>query len=118
MGVIRGALVDERVGLTASELEERFLQICRTVALPRPAVNEWIAIDGEEIKVDFLWREQRLIVETDGREAHATRDAFERDRRRDQLLKLAGWEVVRFTWRQVVREPESVARTVTGLLGR
>jgi very-short-patch-repair endonuclease len=104
--------------LTANELEERFLEICRSAALPQPAVNVWGADPTEETKVDFLWRHERLIAETDGRETHATRQAFERDRLRDQRLTLAGWRVVRFTHRQVTREPGRVARTVGALLAR
>jgi hypothetical protein len=118
-GVLRD-VIGEEVGLgrTASELEERFLQICADAALPRPAVNECIAVDGEELKPDFLWRQARLVVETDGRKTHGTRAAFERDRQRDQVLEVAGYTVVRFSWRQVVREPGRVARTVGALLGR
>jgi very-short-patch-repair endonuclease len=55
-------------------------------------------------------------VETDGRAAHGTRRAFEHDRRRDQQLMLAGWRVIRVTWRQLTREPEELARTVQALL--
>ena len=68
--------------------------------------------------VDFLWRQQRLVVETDGFEHHRTRAAFEADRARDARLKLLGYEVLRFTWRQVVEEPERVAATVRALLDR
>jgi len=45
----------------------------------------------EGYMVDFVWRDQRLIVETDGWQAHGTRNAFERDRRRDADLLAAGW---------------------------
>jgi len=36
--------------------------------MPLPEVNRWLDMgDGEPmIKADFLWREQRVIVETDG----------------------------------------------------
>jgi very-short-patch-repair endonuclease len=34
------------------------------------------------------------------------------------MLTLAGFRIVRFTWRQVTRAPDRVARTVTALLGR
>lgn len=102
--------------LTESELEELLLAICRSVGLPAPEANAWVLLDCEQFKVDFLWRKQRLIVETDGRAVHGTRQAFERDRRRDQLLTVAGWRVVRFTWRQLTREPDSVARTLRALL--
>ena len=60
--------------------------------------------------------EQRLIVEVDGRDVHATRRAFHADRRRDARLMLLGWRVVRFTWRQVMFEPAYVAATLRGLL--
>ena len=45
------------------------------------------------------------------------RKAFESDRLRDQRLMLLGWRVVRFTWRQVMFDPRTVARTLSGLLG-
>jgi hypothetical protein len=37
-------------------------------------------------------------VETDGHEVNGTRRAFERDRRRDQRLLMAGFRVARFSW--------------------
>ena len=49
---------------------------------------------------------------------HATRRAFESDRRRDQRLMLAGYRVVRFSWRQVIDDPREVAATLRGLLRR
>jgi very-short-patch-repair endonuclease len=55
------------------------------------------------------------VIETDGRETHGTRKAFEKDRLRDQRLALAGYQVVRFTWRQVFEEPDRVASTVRRL---
>jgi predicted transcriptional regulator of viral defense system len=99
---------------TRSQLEERFLALCHVARLPPPQVNVWIAEAAAE--VDFAWPAQRLIVETDGRAVHATRHAFENDRRRDQRLTLAGYRVVRFTWDQVKREPREVAETVRRLL--
>ena len=44
---------------------------------------------------------ERLVVEVDGWESHGTRSAFEDDRARDARLKLLGFDVLRFTWRQV-----------------
>ena len=103
---------------TRSELERRFLAICRTHRLPQPVVNAWIEFDDAGVSPDFLWRSERLIVETDGGETHDTRHAFEADRRRDQLLAAAGYTTLRFTWRQVTSEPERVARTVAAVLER
>ena len=45
----------------------------------------------------FSWPQARLIVETDGWQAHGTRAAFERDRVRDATLITANWRRLRMT---------------------
>ena len=120
-GVLRAVIaeIDDEPGLTANDLEDRFLELCRAAGLPKPAVNQWLAIDaGPPVRADFVWRKARLIVETDGWGSHGTRQGFERDRMRDQRVRVAGWEPVRFTRRQVLREPDRVAATTAALLAR
>ena len=97
---------------TRSELEHRFLRLCRRHRIPAPEVNVRIGA----FLVDFLWRDQRLVVETDGYRFHRGRLAFEADRARDVELKLLGYEIVRFTYRQVEGEAPRVARTIRKLL--
>lgn len=103
---------------TANDFEERFLKLTRTAGFPDPEVNAFVdPHDGERaIRADFVWRERRLVVETDGDETHRTRQAFERDRRDDQRLAAAGWRGIRVTWRQIKHEPDRVAGTVATLL--
>ena len=72
----------------------------------------------DRFEVDFLWRPQRLIVEVDGWESHGTRSAFEEDRARDARLKLLGYDVLRFTWRQVNDDPHTVAGRIAATLTR
>ncbi len=98
---------------TRQELERRFLALCREHGLPRPEVN--VIVCG--LEVDFLWRGRGVIAETDGFGTHGTRAAFERDRERDAALQVAGFRVVRFTYRHVTRDPAGVAATVAALLG-
>jgi very-short-patch-repair endonuclease len=100
--------------LSRSELERLMLALVRRVGLPVPLTNTRVL--GHE--VDFAWPEQRVIVETDGFHAHSTRAAFERDRARDALLSAHGWRVVRFSWWQVVHEPEVVAARLAVVLTR
>lgn len=57
-----------------------------------------------------------MAVELDGWGAHATRDAFVRNRERSNALQGRGWIVLRFTHGQVVREPAVVARAVRDAL--
>jgi very-short-patch-repair endonuclease len=97
---------------TRSELEDRFLALCRKQRLPRPLVNFQI----NNFFVDFLWESPRLIVETDGYRFHRGRQAFEDNRARDAELRRLGFEVLRFSYRQVVGEPQAVAAAVRAAL--
>ena len=71
---------------------------------------------GRQITPDCLWRSHRLIVELDGRDAHARRLAFETDRARDRALAVAGYRVIRITWRQLRDEAHAVAADLSTLL--
>ena len=62
----------------------------------------------EGLKVDALWRDAKLVVELDGHETHANPVANEEDRRRELILRRAGYRVIRYTWWQVTREPQAV----------
>src|SRR4051812_2179709 len=93
-----------------SPLEEAFLKLCDD----EPIVNGII----EGLEVDFHWPERRLVVETDGHEHHGSRAAFERDRARDQHLTAAGWTVVRFTYRQVLEDPDRVRNVLLSVRSR
>jgi very-short-patch-repair endonuclease len=101
----------ERSG-ARTPLEARMLALCRRHRLPQPDVN--VPID--RYVVDFLWADDSFIVEVDGWESHGTRSAFEEDRARDARLKLLGYDVVRFTWRQISDDPARVAATIRALL--
>jgi very-short-patch-repair endonuclease len=67
-------------------------------------------------EVDLLWREQRLIVESDGYAFHSSRSAFERDRRKDAELTAQGYRVVRVTWRQLTDEHEALVAVLAAAL--
>jgi very-short-patch-repair endonuclease len=97
---------------TRTDLEARMLGICRRHRLPKPAVNAGI----DRYRVDFLWADRMLVAEVDGWESHRTRSAFEVDRARDVRLALLGYEVVRFTWRQIGDDGQGVAKTIRALL--
>jgi very-short-patch-repair endonuclease len=88
-----------------SELEWRFLRLCRRHGLPEPEVNVRVG----PYLVDFLWRQQRLIVETDGFRFHRGRQAFDDDRSRDLELRLLGFEVIRLSAPQIRDQPATLA---------
>jgi very-short-patch-repair endonuclease len=97
---------------TRSEAERRLKRLCKAAQLPMPRTNA--RVNGYE--VDAFWPAQRLIVEIDGWRYHGTRQAFERDRRKDAALTTAGYRVVRITWRRLRDEPYSVIAQLGALL--
>jgi hypothetical protein len=70
----------------ASGLERRFRDLCTAAGLPAPEINRYILLGDEYHKVDFLWREQRVVVEVDGAKYHETGWQRHRDAHRDSLL--------------------------------
>jgi very-short-patch-repair endonuclease len=90
---------------TRSELERAFLRLCRRHRLPPPEVNVRIG----PYLVDFLWRDRRLVVETDGYRYHRGRAAFEGDRGRDLDLRARGYDVIRLAEGQLRDDARRVA---------
>jgi very-short-patch-repair endonuclease len=111
---LRGVLARHQVGstVTRSELEERFLRLCRGADFPELLVNAPLL----DYVVDFLWPTERVVVEVDGHESHGTRAAFERDRDRDTRLAVEGYVVLRFTWRDLSVRPSVVRDRVRHVL--
>ncbi|MBV8940723.1 MAG: DUF559 domain-containing protein, partial [Solirubrobacterales bacterium] len=89
---------------TRSELERRFFELCEAAGLPKPEVNATVL----GLMVDALWRHQRVIVELDGEGAHGTAAQIGRDHERDLRLRAAGFTVLRYTWRQIIRHPDVI----------
>lgn len=90
---------------TRSELEDRFLALCRRQRISVPEVNQRVGA----FEVDFLWPEARLVVETDGYAFHRGRSHFESDRRRDLELRRLGYDVLRLSYSQITEEPAQIA---------
>jgi very-short-patch-repair endonuclease len=108
-------LLDRRVfRLTDSELERMFLRLVRRARLPMPETG--VEVGG--FRVDFLWPELGLIVETDGLRYHRTAAQQARDRRRDQIHAAAGLTTLRFTYSQVVYEEADVRGVLARVIGR
>jgi hypothetical protein len=111
---VLGLALGPEIGVdrTRSELEFHFLELCRHFGLPLPEVNVRV---GAAV-VDFLWRERRLIVETDGYRYHRGSVAFEEDRDRDLRLRSLGFEVIRLSYRQVAIDPAATADLLRAVL--
>jgi very-short-patch-repair endonuclease len=112
--VIRRVADSER--RTRSEMEERFHALVLDANLPTPEANGTVALGEITIEADAVWRDAKVIVELDGRQAHLTGSAFETDRERDRAAALAGWVVIRITWRQLTEQPRRLMADLRELL--
>lgn len=97
---------------TASVLEERFLTLIQARGLPIPEVNALV----EGLRVDCLWRRSMVVVELDGHRWHSNPAGIERDRDRDLILRRAGYTVLRYTWQQVLHQPDAIVDELRELL--
>jgi very-short-patch-repair endonuclease len=103
-----------RETIPQSEAERLFLSLVRQAGLPEPETQASLA----GYRVDFLWRQQRVVFEIDGYRFHTSRSAFDRDRRKDLALKQARYDPNRVTRDQVKYEPLVVIAQVAGALAR
>ena len=116
---LRAVLREHTAGttLTRPGLEEQTLGLLDRHGITRPFVNaDVVCRPGISYEVDFLWRNHRLVLETDGGRFHSTRNQIERDRRKESDLVRAGYRVLRATSLQVEREPQAVALMVGAAL--
>lgn len=105
--IMRG---DTRVSL--SELERRFLALLGQEGLPLPVTNR--PAGGR--RVDCRWAQQRLTVELDSYRYHASRHAWEQDRRREREARARGDDFVRYTWGDVFETSQATIRELHALL--
>jgi len=117
---VRHVLETHYIGKTPSwsENEELLLSITRPLGIPDPDTNQFVILNdgGPAIRVDFVWRDKRVIVEADSDKWDNTRQRFELDRERDQRLIAAGWTVIRTAWRQMKYRPHQLRPILVKLL--
>ena len=89
---------------TKSELERAFRALCRRGAVPPYEINHRLC----GIQVDAFWPDFGVVVELDGVRGHATPAQMRRDRRRDLVLRAAGYVVLRYSYDQIIKDPEAV----------
>jgi predicted transcriptional regulator of viral defense system len=120
VGRLRKVLAKHRPGTTRTDgpIGEMMLAITRAVGLPDPETQVYVDLgDGEPmIQPDFLWREAKVILETDGRQAHGQPLRTRADYRRDQRTARAGYQTLRVTGAQIKDEPARLGATLLALV--
>ncbi|HET8862412.1 MAG TPA: DUF559 domain-containing protein [Solirubrobacterales bacterium] len=114
VGRLHELLSERAFRLTDSELERRFLRLVSEAGLPIPLTQQ--RLNG--FRVDFVWPDLKLVVETDGLRYHRTASQQAKDRRRDQAHLAAGFAPLRFTHAQIRFEAGYVRFTLVAVVNR
>ncbi len=89
------------------------------VALKGMVGQHEVTVNGATYRLDFALPEKKIAFEMDGYTYHGKdRQHFNRDRRRDLDLKLAGWEVHRFDGDMIRDNPLKVVDYAAQLAGK
>ena len=104
-------------GPTQSPLEDDFAEFCGGRGIPLGETNVPVVAGGRTYIVDCIYREARLAIELDGRDAHERALAFEEDRKRDRALTAAGWRPVRVTDAQMRFAADALEADLRCLVG-
>lgn len=117
----RGALRAQRACRLAhpgseSTLESLLRLLLALAGFPRPQVQIPVRHPGGTYYGDLGYRDRKLILEADGRDHHSRWHQVMQDMARQNFLVVDGWTVLRFSWRQVLYQPELVLRAVAAAL--
>lgn len=118
-GALRGVLAerDPASQPTESVMEVKFRRFSRRFSLPTPVSQLRVPLpNGQVARSDFAYPDQKIAIECDSFGFHADKGTFDYDRERQNLLVTLGWQVLRFTWRDLTRRPEWVALLIKDAL--
>lgn len=99
-----------------AESERRLHALLRSASLTGWVPQYRVATRTGTFRVDVAFPHRRLAIEVDGYAYHSGDLAFQRDRTRQNALIAAGWQVLRFTWSDIVERPQYVIAQIRALL--
>jgi Protein of unknown function (DUF559) len=83
--------------------------------LPAPVHEHCVNVFGHRYRIDLAYPDLMIAIELDGR-GHELQ--FEEDRIRANRLEVAGWLVLRFTWRRLIEDPNGIVTDVFAAIRR
>lgn len=109
--------IDPAPRRSESGLETRLGRLVARVPGPPPERQFWFTTaSGRRRRADFAYVEQGVLIEADGRDAHARMLALDDDRVRDNDAAAAGWLTLRYTGRRMRDAPDAVVAEIAAVL--
>lgn len=100
-----------------SELERLAVSTLRRAGITGFRPNLMVRLSsGQPVEIDIAFVDRRIAIELDGFAFHSDADSFRYDRRRGNQLMADGWTVRRFTWDDLLADPDGFVATVLELL--
>lgn len=85
--------------------------------LPLPSCQHPIPTPFGTFYPDFYWEQHRVIGEADGRIKYGDADAIIAEKEREQVLRDLGYQIVRWTGREITGQPQLVVGRIARALG-
>ena len=101
----------------ASGLEASFLALLIAAGVELPECQVDLGASGWIGRVDFYYRNLRLVIEIDSDIHHTAKLDTESDERRDEALRAAGFDVMRITQAELRNDPDEVLARIQAPLG-
>lgn len=108
-------VVEAADGRAANPFESVLRAIAREVAGLGAEPQQWV---GDVGRADLVDRRLGLVIEAESYEFHADPTAFAQDVRRYTLFVREGYVVLRFTWRDVMHNPDYVRSVLAEVVAR
>jgi Transcriptional regulator, AbiEi antitoxin len=119
VGTIRPLIEDRLVwdSVTESALEDLFRSVLASSSYPMPVTQfELFETNGDLLgRFDFAYPARMALIETDSERYHMDPASFQRDREKQNRAQKLGWTVYRFTWRNLLDEPDSVLDVIASI---
>ncbi len=110
-------LLDRTGDRAHSELERLGVELLRAAGITGFVVNLRTTLSsGRPVEFDIGFKERRFAIELDGYAYHSGPDAHRADVRRANEIMADGWVIRRFTYTDLLNDPEGFIATVLEVL--
>jgi hypothetical protein len=106
-----------RYGAHETAFERDTERVLLSYGLPRPLRQVPYNANGRSVRFDLFYPEQRVAIEPNGESPHWGRDRWQADHDKRIAARLAGIDMLEFTWDDVHRRQLYVVTTVGDALG-
>ena len=113
-------LLDLVEGGCQSELEiHGVTHVLRIPGIPAPVQQHRVVLpSGRYVDLDAAYVRARVGVELDGAAYHSSREARERDMRKDTALATLNWVTLRYSYRRLTAEPDACRQEIEAVVRR